>query len=84
VTGVGLRATPLRRLRVETSNSYVYDPVRVRTLYDQLKPDPDQYGDDPAYAVWTYLNDSLYGADVFADRGDFDQGYTDEAFDPDA
>lgn len=79
-----LPRTPRRLLKVTTSNSYTYDPGRVQALYEQLQPDPDQYGDDPAYAVWAYLHDSLYGADVFDDQGDFDQGYEDEEYQPDA
>jgi hypothetical protein len=66
-------AARVRRIVVRTSNTYYYDPERVQALYEQLRPDPHQYGDDPAYAIWTYLHDSLYGSDVFEDRGDFDQ-----------
>jgi hypothetical protein len=60
---------PQRELTVETSESYLYDPERVRALYNQLRPDPDLYGDDPAYAVFAYLDQSQFGADVFESQG---------------
>lgn len=74
-----------RLLTVELSESYVYDPERVQALYDQLQPDPDLYGDDPAYAVFAYLNDSMFGADVFESRGEGGMWPTsDEEYDPEA
>jgi hypothetical protein len=74
----------MRRLTITTSNSYIYDPERVQSLYEQLQPNPQLYGDEPVYAVWAYLNESMFGSDVFADRGDFDQGYDDAEYDPEA
>ena len=73
------------RLSVSTSNGFYYDRDRVLRLYEKLKPDPNIYGDDPAYAVWLYLHGSPFGDDVFEDRGDFDQWPdSDCEVDPDA
>jgi len=74
----------MKKLVVTTSNSYVYDPDRVGILYRELAPDPGMYGDDPGYAVWAYLSESLFGADVFQDQCDFDQGYEISDYDPEA
>lgn len=74
-----------RRAVITTSESYIYDSKRVQALYEQLKPDPDLYGDDPVYAVFAYLHDSPYGADVFDAQGDWGQWIdADEEYDPDA
>ena len=76
---------PLRAITVETSETYVYDPVKVQALYEQLKPDPDTYGDDPAYAMFAYLDNSMFHADVFEARGDYGQWpIKDEEYDPEA
>lgn len=75
----------LRAITVETSETYVYDPAKVQALYEQLKPAPELYGDDPAYAVFAYLDNSMFHADVFEARGDYGQWpIKDEAYDPEA
>jgi hypothetical protein len=75
----------LRQMTVQTSTSYVYDPAVVEELYERLKPDPDLYGEDHVYAVWSVLNGSLAADDVFDDRSSFDQWCdADVEYDPDA
>jgi hypothetical protein len=74
-----------RRMTVETSETYVYDAKRVQLLYEQLRPDPDLYGEDPACAVFAYLYESPLHGDVFEARGDYGMWPTeDEEYDPDA
>ena len=78
-------ALTFRAITVETSETYVYDPEQIRTLYEFLKPDPDLYGDDPAYAVFAYLDNSDFHGDVFQARGDYGQWpIKDEVYDPEA
>lgn len=78
-------ATPLRRVTMTTTRSYIYDPERVKALHEQLQPDPDLYGDDPVYALFAYLGDGQFQADVFEDQGDFGEwAEKDEAYDPEA
>lgn len=75
----------LRRLTVTMTRSYIYDAERVAALHEQLHPDPPLYGDDPAYAVFAYLDESQFGADVFEDQGDGGMWpERDEAYDPEA
>jgi hypothetical protein len=54
-------------MTVQTQESVTYDPERVQALYDVLAPDPDLYGDEPAFALYLYLNGSPAQADVFED-----------------
>lgn len=78
-------ALPLRAITVETSETYTYDPAKVKWLHEQLRPDPDQYGDEPAYALFAYLYGSALLGDVFEARGDYGMWPTkDEAYDPEA
>lgn len=75
----------LRRMTVVTKRSYVYDPDRVDALYAQLLPEEDMYGDDPPYALFAYLGDGQFQADVFEDQGDYGEWVEeDEAYDPEA
>ena len=78
-------ASTLRRLTVQTQESVTYDPEKVQALYDVLAPDPELYGDEPAFALYLYLNGSPAQADVFTDGSDFDTWpEKDEAYDPEA
>lgn len=78
-------AKQLRRLTVTTQRSFIYDPERVQELYDHFAPDPDQFGDEVAYALFAYLDGALVCGDVFDDQGDFGQWpECDEEYDPEA
>lgn len=77
--------TTLRRMTVVTKRSYVYDPEQVADLYGRLLPEQDMYGDEPPYALFAYLGDGQFQADVFEDQGDFGEwAEEDEVYDPDA
>jgi hypothetical protein len=74
-----------REMTVETSERYFYDTDRIAELHALLRPDPDQYGDDQAYAVFAYLYDSQFHADVFESAASGGMWpISDEEYDPDA
>lgn len=78
------------RLVVTTTNTYLFDPERVKLLHERLLSDepgadaydPNAFGDDPVVAVFSYLEGSIYANDVFEDQLDQDTGLEVKDYDP--